>query len=174
MSSNYREMMYEETCFENFYSIGNLGSKALHQPYITFRYLVDIFVVMPLLWNLRDVHWEWLYLLCLRDIPIMDVGSGVPRIVTFLKDSWNCYTSSWLWHLEGKVCMILPYPYFERNNCCDWQPCISNSNFNISNEDWMHIHIITTTLLMPYHSDMFQPSKGHQGVLTIHFKSKVN
>jgi len=55
------------------------------------------------------------------------------------------------------------------------KPWISSSIWNISNKDRMHIYIITTTLLTLYHSNMFQPSKGHpQVVQMIHFISKVN
>ena len=127
-----------------FYSIGSVVSKALLQPHITFRYSVDIFVIMLLLWNLNGYALEWLYLLCLCDIPIKDVGSGLPTTVTFLKDSWNHHASFWLWCFEGKVCMILIKPW------------ISSSIWNISNKDRMHVYIITTTLLTVYYSDMFQ------------------
>jgi hypothetical protein len=82
---------------------------------------------MLLLWNLSGYALEWLYLLYLRNIPIKDVGSGLPKIVAFLKDSWNRHVSFWLWCFEHKVCMIkldtvncLSYPCFERN-CFSWQ-----------------------------------------------------
>jgi hypothetical protein len=58
------------------------------------------------LWNMSGYALEWLYLLYLRDIPIKDVGSGLPKIVAFLKDSWNRHSSFWLWCFERKVCMI--------------------------------------------------------------------
>jgi hypothetical protein len=94
---------------------------------------------MLVLWNLRGYALEWLYLLCLHGIPIKkDVGSGLPKIVTFLKDGRNCHASFWLWCFEGKVCMILikmdaatfSYPCFQRN-CCNWQSHGSVAAFGI-------------------------------------------